>query len=75
MKICGGCKKKMFPVAMVIFLSTFIAFVTWLTLSAAGLPDSANRLWTFGAFFIAAAILGSYMVSCIRRHCFDEHGS
>jgi hypothetical protein len=72
MSLCGECRKKPWPYALVLFISTFVAFVTWLTLSAAGLQPDA-RLWlTAGAFLIAATVLFSYMVSCMRRHCSDD---
>jgi hypothetical protein len=73
MSLCGECRKKPWPYVLVVFISTFVAFVTWLTLSAVGmLPDA--RLWlTVGAFLIAATILLSYMVSCMRRHCSDDN--
>jgi hypothetical protein len=57
---------------LVLFISTFVAFVTWLTLAAAGLQPDV-RLWlTAGAFLIAATVLVGYMVSCMRRHCSDD---
>jgi hypothetical protein len=72
MSLCGECRKKPWPYALVLFISSFVAFVTWLTLSAAGLqPDT--RLWlTAGAFLVAVTVLLSYMVSCMRRHCSDD---
>lgn len=73
MKLCCDCRKKPWPYLLVLFISTFIAFVTWLTLSTVGLlPDA--RVWlTVGAFLFVAIILLSYMVSCLRRHCSDDN--
>ncbi len=73
MSLCGECRKKPWPYALVLFISTFVAFVTWLTLSAAGLHPDATLLLTAGAFLIAATVLFSYMVSCMRRHCSDDN--
>jgi hypothetical protein len=72
MKLCGECRKNPWPYVLVVFISTFVAFVTWLTLSAAGLKPDANRWWTALAFLVAGGVLFSYMVSCMRRHCADD---
>jgi apolipoprotein N-acyltransferase len=72
MKLCGECRKKPWPYVLVVFISTFVAFVTWLTLSAAGLAPEANRWWTALAFLIAGGVLFIYMMSCMRRHCADD---
>ena len=73
--LCGKCRRKPWPYLMVLFISTFIAFVTWLTLSAADLPASSRNIMTAGAFLIAVGVLLSYMVSCMRRHCADDQHS
>jgi hypothetical protein len=54
------------------FISTFVAFITWLTLSAAGLAPHVNRWWTALAFLAAGGVLSGYMISCMRRHCADD---
>ena len=69
MKLCGECRKKPWPYLLVVFISTFVAFVTSLTLTAAGLTPQAVRWWTVFSFVAAAGVLLSYMVACMRRHC------
>jgi hypothetical protein len=44
-----------------------------LTLSAAGITPEANRWLTAGAFLFAGAILLTYMLNCMRRHCGEDH--
>lgn len=74
MSLCCDCRKKPWPYALVLFISTFVGFVTWLTLSAAGLGQDTRALGTGGAFLLSALILYGYMMSCIRRHCaHDNH--
>ena len=72
MRLCGDCRKKPWPYAIVLFIATFVAFVTWLTLSAAGLSESSSIIWTSISFVAAVVLLASYMVSCMRRHCSDD---
>lgn len=72
MSLCGKCRKKPWPYALVLFISTFVAFVTWLTLSAVGFAPYVRTLLTVGAFLVAAAVLFGYMISCLRRHCADD---
>jgi hypothetical protein len=56
----------------VLFISSFVGFVTWLTLSAAGL-DAQIKLWaTVGMFLFVAVLLVNYMLACMRRHCADD---
>jgi len=57
---------------MVLFISTFVGFVTWLTVSAAGFTPDARVWLTVAAFLVAAVVLFGYMVSCLRRHCSDD---
>ena len=75
MRLCGACRKKPWPYAIVLFIATFVAFVTWLTLSAAGLASGASIIGTSVAFIAATMLLASYMVSCLRRHCADDKHS
>lgn len=72
MSLCGKCRKKPWPYALVLFISTFIGFVTWLTLSAVGFAPALRTGLTVVAFLAAAAVLFSYMISCMRRHCADD---
>jgi uncharacterized membrane protein YhaH (DUF805 family) len=72
MSLCGKCRRKPWPYAIVLFISTFVGFTTWLTASAAGVSHDANVWLTIGAFLLVAVILFSYMISCMRRHCTDD---
>lgn len=72
MKWCGACRKKPWPYALALFIAGFIAFVTWLTLAAAGLRPQAIMGWTLGAFLSATSVLFAYLTACIRRHCADD---
>ena len=73
MKLCSKCRKNLWPYALILFISSFIAFVTSLTLSAAGIRPEHNFWWSAGAFLAASVTLLTYMVSCMRRHCHDDH--
>lgn len=75
LKLCGKCRRKPWPYLMAMFLSSFIAFVTWLTLSAADLPENPRNLMTAGVFLVAVSLLVGYMISCMRRHCDDDEHS
>jgi len=72
MKLCGKCRKKPWPYAIALFISGFVAFVTWWTPAAAGVSAEAGRWWTGIAFLVAVAMLLGYMVSCMRRHCAED---
>jgi hypothetical protein len=69
MSICGECAKTVWPYFIVVFISGIVAFLTWLTLSAAGIEPKLVVWLTGGAFFGAFALLLSYIISCMRRHC------
>jgi hypothetical protein len=58
---------------MVVFISMFAAFVTWLTLDSAGVAAEQNQWWTAGVSVTVAALLIGYMVGCMRRHCRHDH--
>ena len=73
MKLCGKCLRKPWPYAIIIFISSFVAFVTWLTLSAAGVTPGTNQWWTGAAFVAAGSVLFTYMRACMRRHCREDH--
>jgi uncharacterized membrane protein YhaH (DUF805 family) len=72
MKLCGKCIRKPWPYAITAFISGFIAFVTWLTLTAAGLHPEARQGWTVAAFLVAVSLLFVYMRACMRRHCRED---
>jgi hypothetical protein len=69
MKACRECVQKPWPYLIALFIATFSAFLTWLTLASAGVPVATNRLWSGGVFFVVILFLMMYMVSCLRRHC------
>ncbi len=72
MKLCSECGKKPWPYLMAVFIASFSAFLTWLTLQSAGLSPSAIWWGSAGVFVVVTVLLVSYMVSCIRRHCGHE---
>lgn len=72
MKLCGACRRKPWPFALALFIASFIAFVTWLTLAAAGLQSQAKFFGTATAFFLVTVVLFGYITACIRRHCHDD---
>lgn len=69
MKLCSECRRTPLPYIVPLFVAGFSAFLTWLTLSVAGIDPQANRWWTAGVFLGVLGLLMGYMVSCIRRHC------
>jgi CDP-diglyceride synthetase len=72
MKLCPECSNSPWPFVMVAFMSAFVAFLTWLTLSLSEL-GMTERLVGSGAVFVAvASTLAHYVVSCLKRHC--RHG-
>ena len=72
MKLCCDCRKKPWPYALVLFISSFVAFVTWLTLSAAGVGEQTKLFSTVIIFLLIAIVLINYMLACMRRHCADD---
>ena len=64
--------RKPWPYAIAMLISGFVAFVTWLTLSAAGMHPETNQWWTIGAFLAAALVLFVYMRACMSRHCRED---
>jgi len=73
MKLCGECRRTPWPYVIVVFISTFTAFLTWLTLNSAGIAPDANRWWTAGVFIGVGGMLFGYIVGCMRRHCTHDH--
>ena len=56
------------PFLIVAFLGAFVAFITWLTLAAAGFPAHVIFGWSIAAFLLVSLVLGLNAVSCVRRH-------
>jgi len=75
-KICRDCKlvcrettKRPWIYLIVVFVASFSAFVTWLSLDSAGIQTNVNRLWSGGVFILVSIILILYYFSCMRRYC------
>ena len=72
MKLCPECRRG-WPFVVVVFISSVVAFLTWLILSLSSL-EAAIRLVLSGAVFVGVAgTLAYYVVSCMKRHC--RHGT
>jgi CDP-diglyceride synthetase len=73
MKLCPECRNVWWPFVVVVFVSSVVAFLTWLMLSLSGV-EGVIRLVGSGAVFVAvASTLAHYVVSCMKRHC--RHGT
>ena len=72
MKLCPKCGSAPWPYAVVFFVASVSAFLTWLTLAYANL----GRVELIaGSGFVFLAVFGTllhYVISCIKRHC--RHG-
>jgi CDP-diglyceride synthetase len=69
MKLCPECRNVWWPFVVVVFVSSVVAFLTWLMLSLSSL-EAAIRLLGSGAVFVAvASTLAHHVVSCMKRHC------
>lgn len=73
MRLCKECSRTPWPYLMVVFISLFAAFTTWLTLDSAGVSPEVNQWWTAGVAVTVGALLAGYMIGCIRRHCRHDH--
>lgn len=68
-KLCEDGGRAVWPFFFATFLAGFVAFITWLALLQAGVPQHQN-LWFSGAAFLSILLLLlGYMMACIRRHC------
>ena len=67
--LCGSCRRRYWPYVTGLFVSGIVAFLTWLTLDAAGLQGLSNERWTVALFFCMLACTWSYTYTCVRRHC------
>jgi hypothetical protein len=73
MKLCPECRSVWWPFGVVVFISSVVAFLTWLMLSLSSV-EGVIRLVGSGAVFVAvASTLAHYVVSCMKRHC--RHGT
>ncbi len=67
--ICREAKTRPWVYLIVVFLSGFSSFLTWLALDSAGVPREAIRWWSGGIFLGVAIVLLFYYVSMMRRYC------
>jgi apolipoprotein N-acyltransferase len=72
MKLCPECSNSPWPFVMVVFLASFIAFITWLTLSLSELGAVERLAGSLAVFVAVAGTLVHYVLSCMKRHC--RHG-
>jgi cytochrome b subunit of formate dehydrogenase len=75
MKLCGECRKRIWPYLIVVLFSAVAGLIMWLTLSAAGVPEDARRMWTIAVFLAVLGLQFTYIISCMRRHCGGDHHS
>ncbi len=66
---CKESRKRPWIYLIVIFVATFSAFMTWLTLDSAGIPSESNKWWSGGVFVLVSILLLLYFISCMRRYC------
>ncbi len=71
MKICPQCTS-VWPFALVLFMSTLVAFVTWLVISFAGADPLQSAIATLLAFVAVGGTMLHYVIACMQRHC--HHG-
>ncbi|VFN04402.1 MAG: hypothetical protein BECKG1743D_GA0114223_105824 [Candidatus Kentron sp. G] len=70
---CKSCNSK-WPYLFVLFLSTFISLLTWLTLATEEHSTTFMVTSTVGAFFVAFVLLSAYIITCVRQQCEIERG-
>ncbi|MGA7979258.1 MAG: hypothetical protein WCA32_03425 [Chromatiaceae bacterium] len=58
---------------MVVFISSVVAFLTWLMLSLSSLEAVIRLVGSAAVFIGVASALAHYVVSCMKRHC--RHGT
>jgi len=58
----------MFAVVMAIFIGYF----TWLTTGITGLSVDARYWIVTVSFFMVAALMTSYLLCCMSRHCDED---
>jgi hypothetical protein len=58
----------MFAVSMALFIS----FVTWLTTGVSSLSVDARYWVTSVIFIMVAALMTSYLLCCMSRHCDED---
>lgn len=74
MRLCAECRSKIWPYAIVVLVAGFSAFITWLTVSAAGASETTIQMASVSVFIGVGGLLLGYMLCCLRRHCrHDDH--
>lgn len=74
MRLCTECRSKIWPYAIVVLVAGFSAFITWLTVSAAGASETTIQMASVSVFIGVGGLLLGYMLCCLRRHCrHDDH--
>jgi hypothetical protein len=74
MKLCPECSSSPWPFAVVPFISTFVAFLTWLMLGFAGGNPTETVVGTALAFVATGGTVLHYVRCCIKRHCRHDGG-
>ena len=69
MKLCPECTSSPWPFAVVLFISSVVAFLTWLMVGFAGADPTETAVGTALAFFAVSGTLLHYVLGCIKRHC------
>jgi hypothetical protein len=72
MKLCPQCKATPWPFAMVLFISSIVAFLTWLMLGFVGADRISTLIGTVLAFVAVGGTMLHYVLACMKRHC--RHG-
>ena len=72
MKCCAECRKKPWPYMFALAMATIIGFFTWLTTGVTSLSIDARYWITSVAFVIVAAVMMSYLLHCMSRHCDED---
>jgi hypothetical protein len=57
----------------VVFISSVVAFLTWLMLSLSSVEGVIRLVGSAVVFVGVASTLAHYVVSCMKRHC--RHGT
>ena len=75
MRLCADCHMTPWPYLLAVFISGFVAFLTWLTLEYKEISATTAAWLTAAVFCAVLAFLLSYMVACMRRHCGHDGAS
>lgn len=73
MTICNVFRNTRLPYLLVPFFSAAISAVSWMSMSAAGLPSTTVQLIAGVTFLVAGALSTAYFVNCLGRYMPQEH--